>query len=142
MLELMTGAASRKDGLLEASPEVAGEFVKILSTHVADGDLFGLFDKFARLGLLEKLESWIGRGDDIRLTPDEARRVIGDENIQQLQERLASTKPGMTGQPLLEELVRVLPVVVRRFTRSGQIPPQRILEKSIREVAQSFKLKA
>ena len=139
-----SGKAADEEKLLRDTGTLAAKFVELLGEHVLDGELFGLEDKFRANELTSKLDSWQRRGDDDLLTPEQLRTVLGVDFLNDLEARLAATGDTAvpTGNELYAKLAKLLPVVVRRFTRSGQTPPERVLQKTAADLARSLMSKA
>lgn len=79
-------------------------------------DLNGLVDRFRSSGLGEKVESWIGMGDNETITRDEIKQGLGEDEI----DRLAQ-ESGKSADEVADELSRELPTAVDKATPTGQI---------------------
>lgn len=113
-------------------------FIDELKKHADDGELFGLVEKFESHQLTDKLQSWIGRGEDQPLSADEVKVVLGDQFLQSLVENMPAGPAKAVDAKLLDGISTMLPVVVRLFTRSGQIPPKRVLVRKAEDVKSSL----
>ena len=80
-------------------------------------DLNGLVDKFRSSGLGEKVESWIGTGQNEEITRDEIKQGFGQEEIDEL-----AQQTGKSADDIADELSRELPRAVDERTPTGQIP--------------------
>ena len=81
------------------------------------GSLRDLADRFNQAGLGAIMASWIGHGPALAIVPDELRRVLGEERVQDM-----ATLAGMSSVALLERLCRVLPPTVHAMTPEGGLP--------------------
>jgi uncharacterized protein YidB (DUF937 family) len=79
-------------------------------------DLNELVDRFRSTGLGEKVESWIGMGDNETITRDEIKQGLGADEI----DRLAQ-ESGKSADDVADELSRELPAAVDKATPTGQI---------------------
>ena len=86
----------------------------ILEKH---GGLQGVVGEFERNGLGPTVKSWIGTGPNQAISPDDLRRVLGPDLLQQL-----SAKSGLSVEQLTEKLSQVLPQAVDKMTPDGSIP--------------------
>ncbi len=80
------------------------------------GTLHDLADRFTQAGLGRVMASWIGHGPNQPIHPQELRRVLGEERVQDM-----ATLAGMPSAALLERLCRVLPPTVHAMTPEGQL---------------------
>jgi uncharacterized protein YidB (DUF937 family) len=81
------------------------------------GGLGGLLDQFTRSGHGDKLQSWIGPGDNHPIAPNELEETLGVDTVDRL-----SGETGMARGDLLNELAGVLPGVVDKLTPQGRMP--------------------
>ncbi|HEX2724439.1 MAG TPA: YidB family protein [Beijerinckiaceae bacterium] len=84
---------------------------------ILGGGLGSLIERFSRSGHGDILGSWIGTGENRRITPGELHHVLGDDTIDALAE-----ETGMPRRDLLAELSETLPDVVDRLTPEGRVP--------------------
>jgi uncharacterized protein YidB (DUF937 family) len=129
------------DDVLSANRWLVIPFVEVLARHLKEGELFGLVDKFETTGTAYKLESWISRAPDLPISENEVQRVLGDAFLDELETKLKGVEP-IKSNPrgkLLENISKTLPFIVRKFARTGQIPPQRTLEKYVADIREMLK---
>lgn len=82
------------------------------------GGLQGLATRFRAVGLSPIMESWLGDGPDLPVTPNQLWRVLGDERVQAM-----AAHAGLTPEALLVQLSQFLPGVVSRLVPHGEVPP-------------------
>lgn len=68
------------------------------------GGLDGLLSKLQEGGLGEQVQSWIGDGHNLPVSPDQLQSVLGDEHVQQIAQHL-----GLDPQQVLQGLSEHLP---------------------------------
>jgi uncharacterized protein YidB (DUF937 family) len=88
----------------------------------AEGGLAGLgqmMEQFQRGGLGDVMGSWISKGQNLPISPDQLGSVLGNEQIAGM-----ASKLGMNQGDLLGQLSQMLPDVVDRLTPNGQVPQQ------------------
>jgi uncharacterized protein YidB (DUF937 family) len=83
------------------------------------GGLSGLLQRFEQSGHGDKINSWIGSGQNQQITPDQLHQALGPEAVNNL-----SQMTGVAPDDVLNELARVLPSVVDRLTPQGRLPGQ------------------
>ncbi|MFT8897318.1 MAG: YidB family protein [Acetobacter sp.] len=66
-------------------------------------------------GLGDKVRSWIGKGDNLPVTPDEIRQILGNSEVQALVSRT-----GLPAETLLPALSHFLPQAVDKKTPEGE----------------------
>ena len=82
-----------------------------------------LVQRFRQSGDDATAQSWVSTGQNLAVTPDQLRSVLGDGVISEL-----AQKTGLTQTNLLSRLAQVLPGTVDQLTPDGVIPvpePQR-----------------
>jgi uncharacterized protein YidB (DUF937 family) len=81
------------------------------------GGLGGLVQKLEAAGLGDVVSSWVGRGENQEISPDQLHQALGDDHVTQLAENA-----GLTKEQLLTQLSEHLPDVVDKLTPGGEIP--------------------
>jgi uncharacterized protein YidB (DUF937 family) len=81
-----------------------------------NGGLKELLDQFTQSGQKDKAESWIGTGPNKDVAPDDLKKALSPEVLQQL-----SQATGLPEDELLARLSRELPSAVDKYTPEGRI---------------------
>lgn len=84
-----------------------GEFLK------GDG-LNMLVSQAQSAGLTEKIQSWIGNGDNLPISTDELRNLLTDQQVQTIVD-----KTGLPASTILPALAQLLPAAVDKHTSEG-----------------------
>jgi uncharacterized protein YidB (DUF937 family) len=82
-----------------------------------------LVERFRRSGLGDIIESWIAKGDNKPIQPDQLQRAVGPDVIGELARRT-----GMPREELLARLSECLPEVVDKLTPQGRLPAKDEME--------------
>ena len=85
---------------------------------VLDG-LGGLIDQFQKKGLGDVVDSWVNRGTNKSVAPDQVSGALGRDVVDQL-----SLRTGLSRDQVVAELARMLPNVVDKLTPDGRLPTQ------------------
>ena len=85
---------------------------------VLDG-LGGLIDQFQKKGLGDVVDSWVNRGTNKSVAPDQVSAALGRDVVDQL-----SLRTGLSRDQVVAELARMLPNVVDKLTPDGRLPTQ------------------
>jgi uncharacterized protein YidB (DUF937 family) len=88
---------------------------------VLDG-LGGLIDQFQKKGLGDVIDSWVNRGANKSVAPDQVSVALGGDVVDQL-----SRRTGLARDQVVAELARMLPNVVDKLTPDGRLPTQQEL---------------
>jgi uncharacterized protein YidB (DUF937 family) len=81
------------------------------------GGLSDLVDRFKQNGQGEIADSWVSRGANQQVTPQQLERAIGPDVLATL-----SQQTGLSREELLSRLSRNLPDAVDKYTPDGRIP--------------------
>ena len=85
---------------------------------VLDG-LGGLIEQFQKKGLGDVVDSWVNRGTNKSVAPDQVSVALGRDVVDQL-----SLRTGLSRDQVVAELARMLPNVVDNLTPDGRLPTQ------------------
>jgi uncharacterized protein YidB (DUF937 family) len=83
---------------------------------VLDG-LGGLIDQFQKKGLGDVVDSWVNRGQNKDVVPDQVSVALGGDVVDEL-----SRRTGLSRDQVVAELARMLPNVVDKLTPDGRLP--------------------
>jgi uncharacterized protein YidB (DUF937 family) len=83
---------------------------------VLDG-LGGLIDQFQKKGLGDVIDSWVNRGKNKGVAPDQVSVALGGDVVNEL-----SRRTGLSRDEVVDELARMLPNVVDKLTPDGRLP--------------------
>jgi uncharacterized protein YidB (DUF937 family) len=83
---------------------------------VLDG-LGGLVDQFQKKGLGDVVDSWVNRGKNQDVAPDQISVALGGDVVDEL-----SRRTGLSRDQVVTELARMLPNVVDKLTPDGRLP--------------------
>ena len=107
-------------GSLSAGPSSGGP----LSGGVLGGGLKDLLDRFRQNGQEAKAQSWVAKGSNEPIAPQELEQTLGEERIQWLMEQT-----GLPRDELLSGLSSELPNAVDELTPDGRVPTDDELSK-------------
>ena len=86
-----------------------------------------LKQNFDSAGLGDKVESWIGRGENKSISAEEIKRGADPQNLQEL-----ADKAGVSVDEAAEGLSKTLPSVVDKLTPDGVLPSDDEIKSSLR----------
>jgi uncharacterized protein YidB (DUF937 family) len=82
------------------------------------GDLGGIVQQLQQGGLGAQVQSWLGNGANLPVTPDQLRAALGSEQVQQIAQHL-----GLPIDKALSLLSQHLPTVVDQASPNGTLQP-------------------
>lgn len=108
-------------GMLEnAISSHAGGLSGLMSQAFANfGGLDGIINQLNEAGLGPKVNSWLGKGDNMPLTADEISSVLGSAQLQEL-----ATKLGVPMDQVAHVLAQHLPSAVDQASPNGVLVSQ------------------
>ncbi len=79
--------------------------------------LAGLVQQFQQGGLGELVQSWVGTGQNLPISPEQIAQVLGNGQLAQLAQQF-----GLQPEQMAAQLSDQLPGMVDRLTPQGQLP--------------------
>lgn len=113
------GGDAQKGVLLQ---EVVG-----LLTSQQVGGLGGLVEQFKSKGLGDIVNSWVGTGQNMPISPGQVQQGLGADVVNQL-----ATKAGIPADQASALLARFLPQAIDRLTPGGQVPQGNLAQQAIK----------
>jgi len=124
--------ASRGGGMRQGSmPQAGGGLGDILGqvlggAQSGGGGLGGLIEQMQRSGYGDQARSWVGRGQNMPIAPDQLDQIFGQGGIEEIARRA-----GVSPQQASEGMSELLPEVVNHVTPEGQLPDSDELTQSV-----------
>ena len=114
LLDSVMGAVM---GQVQQQGGVAAVLGELLANDGQGGGLRGLVEKFNEAGLGEVVGSWIGKGDNLPVSADQLKEVLGSDLLGKLAGQLGVDPAQASGQ-----LADLLPGLVDQLTPQGVAP--------------------
>lgn len=89
----------------------------LLSNHGEVGGLSGLMDKFNQAGLGPLIASWVGKGENLPISPEQIASVLGSGPIGNIANQL-----GIDPAQASVQLAQMLPGLIDQLTPNGSAP--------------------
>jgi uncharacterized protein YidB (DUF937 family) len=105
----------------DQSPDSAGG---PLAGGALGGGLKDLLDRFRQTGQEDKAQSWVSKGSNKPIAPQELEQSLGEERIQWLMEQT-----GLPREELLSGLSNELPDAIDKLTPEGRVPTDEELSR-------------
>jgi uncharacterized protein YidB (DUF937 family) len=94
-----------------------GVLGQVLGAALGGGGGGALLEQFQRGGMGEQAASWVGRGENLPISPDQLSQVLGGDMLGKLSQQLGMGQGDVAGQ-----LSQMLPGLVDKLTPDGQVP--------------------
>ena len=88
-----------------------------LTGLLGEGGLGALVQKFQQAGLGQVVASWIGRGQNLPISGDQLKNVLGSDAVRGMAQQV-----GINPDELMGQLSQILPGLVDQLTPEGQLP--------------------
>ena len=89
----------------------------LLANDGVHGGLNGLIQKFNQAGMGELITSWIGKGENLPISADQLKQVLGEGTIADIASKFGMT-PGQAGGHMAD----MLPGIIDQLTPHGTAP--------------------
>ena len=125
----VAGALAGAPGTPATHPGLLDE-VGTLLNGAQTGGLQGLVAQFEQQGLGHIVQSWIGGGENLAITPDQVQAVLGLPQIQAV-----AAKLGLTPEDVSNQLAGLLPHAVDAVTPGGTVPEGNVISEALNAFA-------
>ena len=117
---LMGGKEAGMQGqLLQAATQLLGKDTSI-------GGLAGLVQLFQKNGMGDIVNSWVGTGQNMAISPAQIKQGLGGGVLEQL-----AGQAGLSADATSNQLASLLPSLVDTLTPDGKIPDSHMLEQGL-----------
>lgn len=79
------------------------------------GDIGGLIDQFQNSGLVDKVQSWIGQGDNEPISAQDVQKAMTPDQVKQV-----AAEAGVSERQAADGIAEVLPQAVDKMTPQGK----------------------
>ena len=104
-----------------------------LINNPATGGLSGLIESFKSKGLGDVVNSWVGTGQNLPVSVEQIKQVLGSEKIQEI-----AAKVGISTDEVANHLSNILPQVIDKLTPNGKLPNADMLEGGLSTLKKKF----
>jgi len=98
----------------------------LLTNGQPGGGLAGLTQAFEQAGLAHVIGSWIGTGQNLPISPDQLKQVLGSDRLAAIAQSL-----GLPPGQITTQLTQLLPEIINHLTPNGQPPANGIAHEDV-----------
>lgn len=81
-----------------------------------NGGIEGVLQKFKDSGLAEQAASWVGKGENLSVSAEQIRQVLGSGTVSDI-----ATKLGLSSGDVSAKIAEYLPQVIDKMTPDGEV---------------------
>lgn len=100
--------------------------IGLLGQNSSVGGLGGLIQTFQKHGLGEIVNSWVGTGKNLPISPDQVQQGLGGDLLKQL-----AAQAGVSSEAAGGQLANLLPGLVDKLTPEGKMPDMKLIEQGL-----------
>jgi uncharacterized protein YidB (DUF937 family) len=119
LLGISGGESEHRDvQVSKLGPDMATVVSSVIQSH---GGIEGLMKRFAQVGLLPTIKSWVHVGANRSVTAEQIQQAVGPPLMCEL-----AAKVGISPQTLAIRLACILPSAIDALTPDGQLPEAKL----------------
>ena len=112
------GGKSTQGNLINAVMSIVG--------NQQQGGLNGLLSQLTSNGLGDIVNSWVGTGKNLPITPAQIKQGLGGKTISQI-----ASQAGLTPEAVTTQLTQLLPQIVDKLTPNGKVSQTDIASQGV-----------
>jgi uncharacterized protein YidB (DUF937 family) len=113
------GGGSDKEKLVKT-------LLPVVIALLANGGLKKIIDAMNKQGMEKQANSWVGDGENLPITPDQATKVVGESQIKDISEKI-----GLPEDETAKLVAEALPQVVDKASPEGKEPEDAEVDKTL-----------
>jgi len=118
LMDSLENSPAFKSALSQLGAAVLPAVLSEVMGSGSQGGLSAIVAKLEQAGLGAQVKSWIGTGQNLPISADQLRQVLGNDTVRQL-----AVKYNIPIDQLSAVLAHQLPVAVDHASPNGQLPP-------------------
>jgi uncharacterized protein YidB (DUF937 family) len=100
--------------------------IGLLGQNSSVGGLGGLIQAFQKHGLADIVNSWVGTGKNLPISPEQVQQGLGGDLLKQL-----AAQAGVSSEAASGQLADLLPGLVDKLTPEGKMPDMKLIEQGL-----------
>ena len=119
-------AAAGMLGQTEGNNPLMQALVGLLGQNSHVGGLSGLIQAFQKNGLSDIVNSWVGTGKNLPISPEQIQQGLGGDLLKQL-----AAQAGLSPEAAGGQLASLLPGLIDKLTPGGKVPDSQLIEQGL-----------
>ncbi|HNV25008.1 MAG TPA: YidB family protein [Nitrospira sp.] len=119
-------AAAGMLGQTEGNNPLMQALVGLLGQNSHVGGLSGLIQAFQKNGLSDIVNSWVGTGKNLPISPEQIQQGLGGDLLKQL-----AAQAGLSTEAAGGQLASLLPGLIDKLTPGGKVPDSQLIEQGL-----------
>ncbi|ULA60855.1 MAG: hypothetical protein LZF60_270181 [Nitrospira sp.] len=115
----MLGQTGNNNPLLQA-------VIGLLAQNSNVGGLNGLIQAFQKNGLGDIVNSWVGTGKNLPISPEQIQQGLGGDLLKQV-----ASQAGLSTEAAGGQLASLLPGLIDKLTPDGKLPDSKLIEQGL-----------
>lgn len=100
--------------------------IGLLAQNSSAGGLAGLVEAFRKNGLGDIVNSWVGTGQNLPISPDQVWQGLGSDLLTHL-----ASQAGLSTEAVGGQLASLLPGLIDKLTPGGKVPDTHLIEQGL-----------
>ncbi|MBS0169701.1 MAG: DUF937 domain-containing protein [Nitrospira sp.] len=126
LLDQLGQAAAGMMGQAQGQNPLMQAVVGLLGQQSAVGGLSGLIEAFQKNGLGDIVNSWVGTGKNLPISPQQIQQGLGGDVLKQL-----AAQAGISSDAAGSQLASLLPGLIDKLTPEGKLPDSNLIEQGL-----------
>jgi uncharacterized protein YidB (DUF937 family) len=101
--------------------------ISLLGQNSSVGGLAGLIQSFQKNGMGEIVNSWVGTGKNLPISPAQVQQGLGGDLLKQL-----AAQAGLSSEAASGQLANFLPGLIDKLTPDGKLPDTKLMEQGLK----------
>lgn len=101
--------------------------ISLLGQNSSVGGLAGLIQSFQKNGMGEIVNSWVGTGKHLPISPAQVQQGLGGDLLKQL-----AAQAGLSSEAASGQLANFLPGLIDKLTPDGKLPDTNLMEQGLK----------
>lgn len=101
----------------DSKGQIVNALIGMLQNH--PGGLQGLLGQFQQNGLGQQVESWVGTGANLPISPDQVQQALGSDQLEAV-----AQQAGVPAEHASSGIAALLPDIINKLTPDGQVPEE------------------
>jgi uncharacterized protein YidB (DUF937 family) len=133
LLDDATKLAGMSGGAPSGNAALLNGVMQLLGSNASGGGLATIVQGFAQSGLGDLASSWVGKGANLPISPDQLLKGLGAGHVKQL-----AASSGLSEGAAASALAALLPTVIDKLTPDGAVPQTAQLQSLLSSVKGMF----